>query len=108
VATLTKREIRRRPRKRRTFELTDAERAQVRRGLRVIRERFGTWEALARAVGCAPDTLARAASVTATKRWALSPALTLRTAQAAGVPAEDLLSGAWLKGVPCPLCGHVE
>lgn len=106
MTILTVREVRQRPRKRRTFELTVAEQAHVRRALRVIRERVGSWEALARKLGCTPDTLTKAASVGFGKRYAPSAALALRAAQAVGVPVEAVLSGEWVKDIPCPLCGR--
>jgi hypothetical protein len=63
MAVLTHKQVWRRPRKRRAFELTLEEQVNVSRGLRVIRERCGSWESLARRLGCTPDTLTKAAAI---------------------------------------------
>jgi hypothetical protein len=106
VAILTEREVRRRPRSRRSFELTEAEQVNVRRALRALHARHGGWHVLARQTGAKPATIAKAASIDSDRRYAPSAGLALRVAQAAGISVDDLLSGAWLREVPCPLCGR--
>lgn len=106
MAVLRERKSWHRPRRRRTFELSPREAANVRVALRFIRQQFRTWEALARELGCTANVVQRAASNTKVKRWQPSAALALRAAQAAGVPVEDVLSGAWARDIPCPVCGR--
>jgi hypothetical protein len=106
VAVLREKVVRRRPRRRRVFELNADEQLQVKRALRVLRVRFGGWEVLAAKLGCNVDTLQKAAGNGTGKNAQPSAGLALRVAQAAAAPVEDMITGAWLKDIPCPLCGR--
>jgi hypothetical protein len=106
VAILTETVRRGRAPRRRTFELNATEQANVKLALRVLRKRLGGWEVLARKLGCTSDALTHAAGDGVGKASRPSIGLAVRVAQAAGIAAEDMLSGAWLKDVPCPVCGR--
>ena len=88
---------------RRSSDLTPEEMARVKVALRVLRVRFGGQAALAKALQANPKTVG--AAVTA--RGRPSAGLALRAARLAGVPLEDLLSGAWPVAGSCPHCGRV-
>jgi hypothetical protein len=106
VAILREVQDRRRPRKRRAFELDAAEQANVKRSLRVLQARLGGWEAVARKLGCTADTIQKAAGNGAGRAYRPSVGLAVRVAQLAGLPVESLITGAWFKEQACPLCGR--
>ncbi len=87
----------------RTPDLTDDEVANVRAALRVLRQRVGGYRQLAVTLGVNLETLKRAGS---RRRIPPSVGLALRAARLAGVPLEEVLSGAWPKPGTCPTCGH--
>lgn len=70
--------------------------------LAFLRARYGTWLAVADAMGLKLATVVYAAK----RGKGVSAGVALRTARAAGVPAEDLLSGAFPKPGVCPHCGR--
>jgi hypothetical protein len=91
-----------RPRKLRTPELGLDEQEHAKNAIRFLRVRLGTWADLAAKTGCS-EAILRHSQV---KRRRVSANVALRIARAAGVPLEDILSGAW-PGHACPHCGHV-
>ncbi len=91
-----------RPKAPRGPELTDDERVHVKATLAFLLARLGSWDAVAKATGLKKATLQYAAS----KKAGVSAGVALRAARAAGVPLEDVLSGAWPKPGVCPRCGR--
>ena len=86
----------------RTPDLTPDEIVNVKRALRVLKVRHESIAALAAVLGVNEETL-RNATVRQRKP---SVGLALRAARLAGVPLEDVLSGAWPKVGSCPHCGR--
>jgi hypothetical protein len=84
-----------------TSDLSPDEQANAKRALRVLRLRLGTVAALAEALSANPKTLLAAIS----KRGRPTAGLSLRAARLAGVPLEDMLSGAWPVAGSGPHCG---
>jgi hypothetical protein len=84
-------------------DLTPEEQDHVRAALRVLRARFGSWPNLAKAMRAGRGHLQKIVGGSGTP----SAGLALRAARAAGVPMEDVLSGAWPKPGACPMCGRV-
>src|SRR5580693_7008916 len=103
---LTKREVWRKPRPanetRRSYDLTPAEQENVRVALRFLATRFGDFAKLAKAMGAHRETVQRPARRAAP----VTAGIALRAARVAGVPLEELLSGAWPKAGACPHCGR--
>jgi hypothetical protein len=87
---------------RRSSDLTPEEQANAKAALRVLRSRYGTAPKLAEALSANEKTLAEALA----KRGKPSAGLALRAARLAGVPLEDVLSGAWPAAGSCPHCGR--
>jgi hypothetical protein len=105
MTILTERKVWRRDRPinrtKRSTDLTTEEQESVRRALRFLRVRFGGWPRLAQAIDASWATLRdRAYGRT------VSGGLALRIARAAGVPLEDVVSGAWPPAGACPHCGR--
>lgn len=90
------------PRALRGPDLSAEERDRVRAALAVLHVRFGTLPALASQMGLKAATVKYAVN----KRGGVSVGVALRTARAAGVPLESILSGAWPKPGMCPNCGR--
>jgi hypothetical protein len=88
--------------RRRAAELTEDEQAHVRKALAFLRERFGSWEALANAMGVEEHRIWYARS----EQRTVTAAIAIRSARAARVPLEDILGGAWPKPGTCPHCGR--
>ena len=88
---------------RRSSDLTPEEQANAKTALRVLRVRYGDATKLAEALSANLGTLKAALKV----RGKPTAGLALRAARLAGVPLEDLLSGAWPKAGSCPTCGRV-
>lgn len=86
---------------RRSSDLTPAERENLRAALRFLRVRLGGCAKLAEAMRANVQTLQSATR----PRRSLGAGLALRAARVAGVPVEDVLSGAW-PGERCPHCGR--
>ena len=87
---------------RRSSDLTPEEMAYAKVALRVLRLRVGTIRQLATELSANPKTLAAALS----KKGKPTAGLMLRAARIAGVPLEEILSGAWPKPNSCPRCGR--
>jgi hypothetical protein len=64
--------------------------------------RLGSYAKLAEALGAKPATV----NDSMHRSGKPSVALALRAARLAGVPLEDVLSGAWPKEGSCPMCGR--
>jgi hypothetical protein len=91
-----------RPKKPRGPDLSQEERQHVKVALAFMLKRIGTWKAVADAMGLKKATVRLAAS----KRGGVTAGVALRAARAAGVPVEDILSGAFPKPGMCPHCGR--
>jgi hypothetical protein len=87
---------------RRSSDLTPDEQASAKAALRVLRVRLGGARQLAEALSANHATLLAALS----RRGKPSAGLALRAARLAGVPLEDVLSGAWPEAGSCPHCGR--
>lgn len=108
MTVLTKRETwaRLRPARsspRRLDELSTEEQASVQAALAFLRRRYGSWPKLAAALSFPAQSLWRSVK----GRRQLTAGLALRVARLAGVPTDEVLSGAWPKTGMCPHCGHV-
>lgn len=86
----------------RVDSLSPEERANVIAALKVLRVRFGTWQAVADALKVTHKSVENAVS----SKQKPSAGLAIRTARAAGVPVDDVLSGAFPKPGACPMCGR--
>lgn len=86
---------------RRTSDLTPEEQANVRKAIHVLRRRIGSYEALAKALRVNLKTLAGYGS-----KRAPSAGIAIRAARLAGVPVDDVLTGAWPVPGSCPHCGR--
>jgi len=107
VAILTETITRRRPRRARTFELSAAEQANVKKALRFIYKRqFRDWSEFAAQLGCYRHTVIMAAGKGNSHQSRPSIGLAVRAAQIAGVPVESILSGCWPNDNTCPRCGR--
>lgn len=82
--------------------LSPEQRANVRKSMDLLRVKHRDWKGVARAMGVKPVTLLRALKGPGKPRAGLA----LRAAQLAGVPVEDVLSGAYAAGWVCPTCGR--
>jgi hypothetical protein len=91
-----------RPKKPRGPDLSSDELEHAKVALAFMLKRFGTWRAVADAMGLKKATVMLAAS----KRGRVTAGVALRAARAAGVSVEDLLSGAFPKPGVCPHCGR--
>jgi hypothetical protein len=87
---------------RRSSDLTPEEQANAKVALRVLRTRYGSARKLAVALSATIATVEAALS----RRGKPSAGLALRAARLAGVPLEDVLSGAWPKTGACAHCGR--
>jgi hypothetical protein len=96
----------RRPRKHVAFELSPEEQANVKRALKAIRAQVGGWRPLAQRLRCSVEAVRKPAGNGIRSNSVPSPGLALRAAQVAGVPVEDILSGAWPRECSCPTCGR--
>ena len=76
---------------RRSSDLTPEEQANAKAALRFLAKRHGSTGKLAKAMGATNGTVWEAVS----KRGVVSAGIALRAARVAGVPLEDVLSGAW-------------
>lgn len=93
-----------RPKVPRGPDLTPEEAKHVKAALAFLRARYGSWPKAAAAMGLKPVSVRYVAS----KRGGVTAGVALRAARAAGVPVEDILSGAWPKPGTCPHCGCVS
>jgi hypothetical protein len=94
VAILTETVVRRRLRRRKDFQLSEAEQARVKLAMHALRILLGGWQAVASASGYTY----KAVTCASVKRSSVTGTMALRIALAAGMPLDDLLRGA------CPMC----
>jgi len=87
-----------------TPDLTGDEHTNIRRALQVLRRRYGSWEAVAAAMGAKVKTVTKAGGTKSKP----SVGLALRAARLVGVPLEDILAGRWPKAGACPMCGRTD
>jgi hypothetical protein len=92
------------PRPSRVGDLTFEERENVRRALKFLRSKLGSGPKLARALDVHPTMLKK--MIPPQARCKPQAGLALRAARLAGVPVEDVLSGAWPPEGACPHCGR--
>jgi hypothetical protein len=83
--------------------LTVDEKANVRRAVKVLRTRLGSATALAEAMGVTSGVIQRACS----SRGKVTAGLAIRAARVAGVPVDDVLTGAFPAPGACPHCGRL-
>jgi len=82
--------------------LKDHEVAFVRAALDVMKLRYGSWRRLAEAMQIDRMRVNRAACGLRRPDVAFAT----RLARVAGVPAEDIIRGKFVRSRMCPLCGH--
>jgi hypothetical protein len=82
-------------------DLSPQEQQNVRKALRSLAKRFGTYAKLATAMRAKEATVMKALY-----RGPVSAGVALRASRAAKVPLEDILTGAWPKPGMCPYCGR--
>lgn len=109
MAVLTERKVWRRParelpvRKRQDpSRLKDHEVAYVRAALGVMKLRYGSWRRLAEAMQVGRMRVNRVASGSRLPDVAFAT----RLARVAGVPAEDIIRGRFVREGACPMCGQ--
>ena len=85
----------------RRWNLSKAEQENVKRAIRRLRQRYGEAK-LPELLNANPTTVKHSTE----RRRKPSPLLAIRAARLAGVPVEDILSGAWAGTGPCPTCGR--
>ena len=91
-----------RPRKTRSSELTLDEQAHAKAAVKFLRERFGSYLAMAKATGLSFALVKH----TVKPKARVSAGVALRIARVAGAPLEAILSGAWPTPGLCPRCGR--
>ena len=84
-------------------DLTDEERAYVRRALAFLAVQAGGLGALAHVVGLSPIALRRFSGATGRRPTA---GLAVRLARAAKQPVDSILGGEWPPEGACPHCGR--
>lgn len=84
-------------------QLTPDEQTNVRKALRVLRTRYRTLLATAEALETSYGTIERVSR----GRRKPTAGLAIRVARAAGVPVDDVLSGAFPEPGACPMCGRL-
>lgn len=82
--------------------LNQEQRDGVRRAIATLSGRYGSLTKLAKAMGVHSTTVIRSARVTGKP----SAGLAVKLAKLAGVPVDDVLSGAFPKPGSCPVCGR--
>jgi len=82
--------------------LTDQEQANVRRAIRYLRARLGTWVAVARAVRIKRATVRRVRD----GGW-VRPYVAGKVATIAAIPVDDLKAGKYPPPGACPRCGEI-
>jgi hypothetical protein len=81
--------------------LTNDQRARLSAALQNLHGRFGTWQALADAMGLCISTLVKAC-----RGRCGSMAMVVRAAELLHVPVEQLLTGTLADAGKCPYCGQ--
>ena len=87
---------------RRSTDLTAEEQTNAKAALRFLTTRHGSVRQLAEVMSAKARTVRAALEA----RGRVSAGLALRAAKVAGVPLEDVLSGAWPPPGACPHCGR--
>jgi hypothetical protein len=85
-------------------QLTPEERACIAVALRVLKVRHGSWKPVSKLLGVSVSLLQRAVG----KGGRPSAGLAIRVARAAGVPVDDVLTGAFPVLGSCPMCGRSD
>jgi len=88
------------PIKRRANTLEPEEQENVRGALRALYYRYGSWKAVEDGMGIGKNQLKTVMG----KSRELSAGMAIRAAKLAGVPVEDVLSGALKAPAKCPTC----
>lgn len=83
--------------------LSTIEETNVRAALRVMRDRYGAWAPVAKALRMHLKSLER---IVSGRDRRVPAALSLRVAKTLGVPVEDVLQGKWPGPGACPRCGR--
>ena|ERR1700733_3272533 len=86
---------------RRSSDLTPDEQANVRKALRFLAVRLGSWPALGKAMRSNASTLWSVAH-----KQPVSAGIALRAARVAEVAVEEVLGGRWPVEGMCPRCGR--
>lgn len=84
--------------------LTAEQEANVRRAVDVLRIRLGSLPAVAAAMGTTRASLEHMLGA----RGKITAGLAVHAARLAGVPVDDVLTGAFPKPGACPMCGRCE
>jgi hypothetical protein len=84
--------------------LTTDEQNNVRAVMGVLHVRFGSWRAVAEALGTSVKWIEKLMRVVGEPPAGLA----IHAARLAGVPVDDVLSGAFPKPGSCPMCGRCE
>ena len=82
-------------------DFTPEEQANIKRALRSLKRRLGTWRDVASALG----VTYRRVRVASFKNTKPSLAIAFRLARVVGVGLGEILSGAWPAPGTCPMCG---
>lgn len=85
-------------------ELTREEQANVRHALAVLRVRHGSFKEVAAVMGVNRNHLTEMANGNEKP----GAGLAIRVARVAGVPVDDVLSGAFPRPGSCPMCGRTS
>jgi len=83
--------------------LTPDEQANVRRAIRYLYGRLGTWIAVARAVRIKRATVRRVRD-----GGRVRPYVAGKVARVAAIPVEDLMAGKYPSHGACPRCGYAS
>jgi hypothetical protein len=106
MAVLRERTVWKKPRAARAVECIDhlspEQEANVRAAMNVLRVRFGNWHAVGKAMRVNRQKVARVMR----GHGRVTAGLAVRAAMLAGVPVDDVLSGAFPKPGSCPMCGR--
>jgi hypothetical protein len=82
-------------------DLTEREQANVRRALRFLRARIGTWEAVAAALNTTWKTIQSAKG-----SGTVTASMAFRVARVAGATVDDVITGRYAPDGVCPHCGE--
>lgn len=86
------------------LKLTPDEQDSVRAVFRLLRQRFGTWESLAKALGMCKRTLTKVMY----RDKNVTTDMAFRVSRLVKAPLEDVIAGKWPAEGACPFCGHVD
>jgi hypothetical protein len=82
-------------------DLTAKEQANVRRALKFLRARIGTWESVASALHVHWSTLKSAKD-----KGTVTASMAFRVARVAGATVDDVITGRYAPAGVCPHCGE--